>query len=141
MQRSLIRNNLYATVKSNSSVRRIPLSLFLNDVELKLLLDWKIQRLRELATTHINSSENLISTHWEDSNKSLVNFPENLTPEHILLSSNKMSHRLLYAVSTICGHIDPSETIQIYLYYEQESEHLLEMMRVYWKRASFVTKN
>lgn len=40
----LIRNNRYAYVKSNDSIRRLPLSCLLEPNELELLLDWKRDR-------------------------------------------------------------------------------------------------
>ncbi len=51
----LIRNNPYRSIKSNTSIRRIPLYPLLTESELNELINWKAKRLEETPFSEINS--------------------------------------------------------------------------------------
>lgn len=171
----LIRNNVFRTIKSQKSIRRIPLHLLLTPQELDWLLGWKRERLNE--TTGKNkgnellfcrrstgrimldpksvidpvqramrnvSGENgltfhnlrhslitflllaLISDHWPEAIISVewqLDFPWltraggiTLSQELLRSPNNDFSRRYLYAVSQLCGHLDPDETMATYLH-------------------------
>lgn len=71
----LVRNNRYAYVKSNESIRRLPLACLLEDDELKLLLDWRRDRILEDGATDPNALLFCLEDHPSELMPSSAVFP------------------------------------------------------------------